>query len=160
MTVGGEAGCYGRCDQLEIRSPAGRPDLGQNGVPETFRLGCADSRLPVQHLTLVGRAWCTLRPERTCDMAATHAKASSTSSTPDQRTFVLDTSVLLSDPHAMLRFDEHEVIIPVVVVTELEGKRHHPELGYFARTALRMLDEFRILHGRLDAPLPVGEKGG
>ncbi|GAA1587505.1 MULTISPECIES: PhoH family protein [Kribbella] len=91
---------------------------------------------------------------------AIHAKASSTSSTPDQRTFVLDTSVLLSDPHAMLRFDEHEVIVPVVVVTELEAKRHHPELGYFARTALRLLDELRILHGRLDAPLPVGEKGG
>ncbi|HET6985441.1 MAG TPA: PhoH family protein [Kribbella sp.] len=93
-------------------------------------------------------------------MAATHAKASSTSSTPAQRTFVLDTSVLLSDPHAMLRFDEHEVVVPVVVVTELEANRHHPELGYFARTALRLLDELRILHGRLDAPLPVGEKGG
>ncbi|MDX2971878.1 PhoH family protein [Kribbella solani] len=93
-------------------------------------------------------------------MAATHAKASSTSSTPAQRTFVLDTSVLLSDPHAMLRFDEHEVVVPVVVVTELEAKRHHPELGYFARTALRLLDELRILHGRLDAPLPVGEKDG
>ena len=93
-------------------------------------------------------------------MAATHAKASSTSSTPDQRTFVLDTSVLLSDPHALMRFDEHEVVIPVVVVTELEAKRHHPELGYFARTALRLMDELRILHGRLDAPLPVGEKGG
>jgi PhoH-like ATPase len=91
---------------------------------------------------------------------AIHAKASSTSSTPDQRTFVLDTSVLLSDPHAMQRFDEHEVVVPVVVVTELEAKRHHPELGYFARTALRLLDELRILHGRLDAPLPVGEKGG
>jgi PhoH-like ATPase len=93
-------------------------------------------------------------------MAATHAKASSTSSTPAQRTFVLDTSVLLSDPHAMLRFDEHEVVVPVVVVTELEAKRHHPELGYFSRTALRLLDELRVLHGRLDAPLPVGEKGG
>jgi PhoH-like ATPase len=91
---------------------------------------------------------------------AIHAKASSTSTTPAQRTFVLDTSVLLSDPHAMLRFDEHEVVVPVVVVTELEAKRHHPELGYFARTALRLLDELRILHGRLDAPLPVGEKGG
>ncbi|WP_350281449.1 PhoH family protein [Kribbella sp. HUAS MG21] len=91
---------------------------------------------------------------------AIHAKASSTSSSPAQRTFVLDTSVLLSDPHAMLRFDEHEVVVPVVVVTELEAKRHHPELGYFARTALRLLDELRILHGRLDAPLPVGEKGG
>ncbi|GAA0622699.1 PhoH family protein [Kribbella sandramycini] len=93
-------------------------------------------------------------------MAATHANASSTSSTPAQRTFVLDTSVLLSDPHALLRFDEHEVIVPVVVVTELEAKRHHPELGYFARTALRLLDELRIQYGRLDAPLPVGEKGG
>ena len=90
---------------------------------------------------------------------AIQAKASSTSSTPDQRTFVLDTSVLLSDPHALLRFDEHEVVVPVVVVTELEAKRHHPELGYFARTALRLLDELRILHGRLDAPLPVGEIG-
>jgi len=93
-------------------------------------------------------------------MAATHAKASSTSSAPAQRTFVLDTSVLLSDPHAMLRFDEHKVVVPVVVVTELEAKRHHPELGYFARTALRLLDELRIQYGRLDAPLPVGEKGG
>jgi PhoH-like ATPase len=93
-------------------------------------------------------------------MAATRAKASNPSSTPEQRTFVLDTSVLLSDPHAMVRFDEHEVVIPVVVVTELEAKRHHPELGYFARTALRLMDELRIKHGRLDAPLPVGEKGG
>ena len=66
------------------------------------------------------------------------------------RTFVLDTSVLLSDPGALKRFAEHEVVLPVVVITELEGKRHHPELGYFARTALRQLDELRITHGRLD----------
>ena len=77
-----------------------------------------------------------------------------------RRTYVLDTSVLLSDPRAISRFDEHEVVLPVVVVTELEGKRHHPELGYFARTALRMLDDLRIKAGRLDAPVPVGESGG
>ncbi|MEX0429088.1 PhoH family protein [Nocardioides sp. DS6] len=76
------------------------------------------------------------------------------------RTFVLDTSVLLSDPGALRRFAEHEVVLPVVVITELEGKRHHPELGYFARTALRMLDELRIIHGRLDEAVPVGEAGG
>ena len=76
-----------------------------------------------------------------------------------RRTFVLDTSVLLSDPKAMLRFAEHEVVLPVVVVTELEAKRHHPELGYFARTALRMLDDLRIKAGRLDAPVPVGDVG-
>jgi PhoH-like ATPase len=80
--------------------------------------------------------------------------------TSSQRTFVLDTSVLLSDPRAMLRFAEHEVVLPVVVVTELEGKRHHGELGYFARQALRLLDDLRVEHGRLDAPLPVGENGG
>jgi len=79
---------------------------------------------------------------------------------PARRTFVLDTSVLLSDPHAMLRFDEHEVVIPVVVVTELEVKRTHPELGYFARAALRLLDDLRVTHGRLDEPLAIGQSGG
>ncbi|WP_033218052.1 PhoH family protein [Kitasatospora phosalacinea] len=80
--------------------------------------------------------------------------------TPDRRTYVLDTSVLLADPLAMTRFEEHEVVLPVVVVTELEAKRHHPELGYFARQALRMLDDYRVRHGRLDEPIPVGELGG
>ena len=79
---------------------------------------------------------------------------------PTVRTYVLDTSVLLADPGALRRFDEHEVVLPVVVITELEGKRHHPELGFFARTALRMLDELRITHGRLDEPVPVGDDGG
>ena len=77
-----------------------------------------------------------------------------------RRTFVLDTSVLLADPGAIRRFDEHEVVLPVVVITELEGKRHHPELGYFARSALRMLDELRVSNGRLDEPVPVGTEGG
>ncbi|WP_179518964.1 PhoH family protein [Nocardioides perillae] len=76
------------------------------------------------------------------------------------RTYVLDTSVLLADPGALRRFEEHEVVLPVVVITELEGKRHHPELGFFARTALRTLDEMRVEHGRLDQPVPVGEHGG
>jgi len=77
-----------------------------------------------------------------------------------RRTYVLDTSVLLADPASFTRFDEHHVVIPVVVITELEGKRHHPELGYFARQALRYLDDLRISHGRLDAEVPVGELGG
>jgi PhoH-like ATPase len=76
------------------------------------------------------------------------------------RTFVLDTSVLLSDPGALRRFAEHEVVLPVVVITELEAKRHHPELGFFARSALRALDELRVTHGRLDEAVPIGEEGG
>ncbi|HEY5031369.1 MAG TPA: PhoH family protein [Actinomycetes bacterium] len=79
---------------------------------------------------------------------------------PSRRTYVLDTSVLLSDPHALLRFDEHEVVLPVVVVSELEGKRAHPELGYFARQALRLLDDLRVSHGRLDEPIPLNDSGG
>ena len=77
-----------------------------------------------------------------------------------RRTYVLDTSVLLSDPSAITRFDEHHVVVPVVVITELEAKRHHPELGYFARQALRILDDMRVEHGRLDTELPVGAVGG
>jgi PhoH-like ATPase len=79
---------------------------------------------------------------------------------PARRTFVLDTSVLLSDPGAFLRFAEHEVVIPLVVISELEGKRNHPELGYFARRSLRFLDELRVKHGRLDEALPVTDAGG
>jgi PhoH-like ATPase len=75
------------------------------------------------------------------------------------RTYVLDTSVLLSDPGALFRFAEHSIVLPVVVVTELEGKRHDPEIGYFARRALRHLDDLRVLHGRLDFPVPIGEGG-
>lgn len=81
-------------------------------------------------------------------------------SAAEVRTYVLDTSVLLSDPHAVLRFDEHEVVIPVIVIVELEAKRSHPELGYFARQALRFLDDMRVSHGRLDQPMPVGSSGG
>ena len=77
-----------------------------------------------------------------------------------RKTYVLDTSVLLSDPRALLRFDEHDVVVPVVVVTELEAKRSHPELGYFARQALRLLDELRVKAGRLDEPIALGNGGG
>jgi PhoH-like ATPase len=73
---------------------------------------------------------------------------------------VLDTSVLLSDPRAVTRFAEHAVVLPLVVISELEGKRHHPELGWFAREALRLLDDLRLQHGRLDKPVPIGEHGG
>ncbi|WBB77468.1 PhoH family protein [Micromonospora sp. WMMD882] len=79
---------------------------------------------------------------------------------PRPEVFVLDTSVLLSDPAAFHRFAEHEVVIPLVVISELEGKRHHPELGWFARQSLRMLDELRIAHGRLDTPVPANDQGG
>jgi len=77
-----------------------------------------------------------------------------------KKTFVLDTSVLLADPGALYKFAEHEVIIPIAVIGELESKRDHPELGYFARAALRALDDLRLTHGRLDKALTVTPEGG
>src|SRR3954451_10472189 len=76
-----------------------------------------------------------------------------------RRTYVLDTSVLLSDPRALLRFEEHEVVLPVVVLMELEAKRNHPELGWAARQALRRLEQLRVSAGSLMEPIPVGERG-
>src|SRR5579862_6394185 len=55
--------------------------------------------------------------------AATNAASSSTKRRkPRRRVYVLDTSVLLADPSAMSRFAEHDVVLPIVVITELEAK--------------------------------------
>jgi PhoH-like ATPase len=79
---------------------------------------------------------------------------------PARVTYVLDTSVLLADPVALSRFAEHEVIIPITVISELESKRDHPDLGYFARAALRALDDLRVKSGRLDQPININDEGG
>ncbi|MGJ1427079.1 PhoH family protein [Clavibacter sepedonicus] len=93
--------------------------------------------------------------------SSTARRASRGEETPQaERTYVLDTSVLLSDPRALFRFAEHAVVIPVIVITELESKRNDPEIGYFARQALRLLDQLREEHERLDFPIEVGEAGG
>ena len=109
------------------------------------------------------------RGERVASSSARRSARQNTSSpdtdrpgepSPRRRTYVLDTSVLLADPGAIVRFAEHRVVLPIVVITELEAKRHHPELGFFARQALRYLDDLRISYGRLDDDLPIGDCGG
>lgn len=74
------------------------------------------------------------------------------------RTYVLDTSVLLSDPRAYAKFAEHEVVIPLVVVKELEGKRNDPVLGYPAREALRGLAD--LISTDEGAGAVVNDSGG
>ncbi|CAN5479206.1 PhoH family protein [soil metagenome] len=99
---------------------------------------------------------CTADPA-TADPATADSAGSTQTRT---KTYVVDTSVLLSDPRAMLRFAEHEVVLPIVVISELEAKRSHPELGYFAREALRLLDDLRVTHGGLAQPVPANDDGG
>ncbi|SDG88957.1 PhoH-like ATPase [Sinosporangium album] len=97
------------------------------------------------------------QPSPVAKRPAARTSPSRRRSAPQRRTYVLDTSVLLADPASLTRFAEHDVVLPIVVITELEAKRHHPELGYFARKALRYLDDLRVRHGRLDDPMPVGD---
>jgi PhoH-like ATPase len=68
--------------------------------------------------------------------------------------------VLLSEPRALTSFAEHHVVVPLVVLSELEEKRHHPELGWAARTALRLLEGFRTKHGSLTEPMVANDDGG
>ena len=77
------------------------------------------------------------RPTHTNTQKCENLLANPRSQNNGRKTYVLDTSVLLADPVALARLAEHEVIIPITVIGELETKRDHPELGYFAREALR-----------------------
>jgi len=103
---------------------------------------------------------CTLADLASPKTTNTTSKAGGRAKRQAERTYVLDTSVLLSDPSSIKRFAEHNVVLPVVVITELEAKRNDPEIGYFARQALRSLDEMRVKHERLDFPIAVGDAGG
>lgn len=77
------------------------------------------------------------------------------------KTYVLDTSVLLSTPKAIFSFAEHSVVLPLVVLKELERKRNDPEIGHMARMALRHLEELRIREGgSLRDGIVVNDAGG
>lgn len=59
-----------------------------------------------------------------------------------RKTYVLDTCVLLADPVSLLRFDEHDVVLPLVVVEELDRQKNRAdEVGANARRAIRTLEE-------------------
>jgi PhoH-like ATPase len=75
-------------------------------------------------------------------------------------TFVLDTSVLLSaGKKALYSFGTNDVVIPFVVIKELENKKNDPEIGYPARSVLRALDELNDA-GDLKVGVPLGEGFG
>ncbi|RJE90788.1 PhoH family protein [Paenibacillus sp. 1011MAR3C5] len=58
--------------------------------------------------------------------------------------FVLDTNVLLHDPQSLFAFDDNEVIIPAIVLEEIDSKKRlADELGRNARSVSRLLDNMR-----------------
>jgi PhoH-like ATPase len=80
---------------------------------------------------------------------------------PSRRTYVLDTCVLLADPHAVLRFDEHQVVVPLVVIEELDRqKTRMDEAGTNARRAIRLLEEHGASQpGGMLSPIPLPSGG-
>jgi PhoH-like ATPase len=76
-----------------------------------------------------------------------------------KKVFVLDTNVLLHDPMAIFHFQEHEVVIPIVVIEEIDTfKKDQTEIGRNARNVSRQLDKLRAL-GNLATGVPL-EGGG
>nr|WP_235558812.1 PhoH family protein [Nocardioides sp. Leaf285] len=76
-----------------------------------------------------------------------------------KKVYVLDTSVLLSAPNAIHQFVEHEVVIPLVVITELEAKRTHVSLGFPAREALRAIEAVSE-RGDINHGVKINDHGG
>ena len=75
------------------------------------------------------------------------------------KTFVLDTNVILHNPDALVSFADNTVILPIEVLEELDRfKRNHDENGRNARIAIRLLDRLRV-HGTPGQGFPL-ENGG
>ena len=65
-----------------------------------------------------------------------------------KRIYVLDTNVLMHDPTALFRFEEHDVFIPMTVLEELDnGKKGTSEVARNARQVSRFINELIEAHG-------------
>ncbi|HWP10109.1 MAG TPA: PhoH family protein [Polyangiaceae bacterium] len=77
-----------------------------------------------------------------------------------KKTYVLDTNVLLHDPHAIKKFEDNDLILPIYVIEEIDQfKRESNERGRNARAVVRLLDALREAGGSLSQGVPVGEGG-
>src|SRR6202035_1008271 len=77
-----------------------------------------------------------------------------------KKNYVLDTNVLLHDPHAIFRFEDNNVIIPIYVIEEVDQfKREGSERGRNARSIARVLDELREKGGSLSKGVMLDSGG-
>src|SRR3989344_5528081 len=76
-----------------------------------------------------------------------------------RKAFVLDTNVLLFDPQALFKFGNNDIVIPMVVVEEIDRfKREMSENGRHARQFSRLIDDMRKEGGQISkgVKLPNG----
>jgi PhoH-like ATPase len=80
----------------------------------------------------------------------------------ERKTYVLDSNVLLHDPSSLFHFEEHEVVIPIVVIEEIDRfKKEQNDLGRNARHISRQLDDLRTTGDEdLAGGVALGERGG
>ncbi|WP_052144614.1 PhoH family protein [Halalkalibacter okhensis] len=76
-----------------------------------------------------------------------------------KKIYVLDTNVLLQDPYSIFSFQDNEVVIPAVVLEEVDSKkRYMDEIGRNARQFSKLIDNLRGM-GKLHEGVPI-ESGG
>jgi PhoH-like ATPase len=77
---------------------------------------------------------------------------------PNKRLFVLDTNVLMHDPTALFRFKEHDILLPMMVLEELDrAKKGVSEVARNVRQVSRFLDELMVKASKeeIDHGLPL-----
>ena len=94
------------------------------------------------------------------DASEPRSTASTAASTATRKHFVLDTNVLLHNPQSIFKFEEHEVVIPLTVIEELDKfKKNNDETGRNSRQVIRSLDKLRGF-GHLFEGVRWNEQGG
>jgi len=102
----------------------------------------------------------TGNPSTSGSKPRTSSKGAGKSGTSVRKHFVLDTNVLLHNPQSIYMFAEHEVVIPLVVIEELDTfKKNNDDNGRNARQVIREIDRLRQV-GRLFEGVPMNDHGG
>ena len=78
-----------------------------------------------------------------------------------KKIYVLDTSALISGGvKTLYNFNNNDVIIPLIVIRELEKKRTDPDIGFIARNILKEIERLRVKYGNtLNQGVPTKNKG-
>ena len=101
-----------------------------------------------------------IRDDQSTGVEPVSVESKRTRSAEDRKCFILDTNVLLHNPSSLFKFAEHEVVIPLTVIEELDRfKKNNDETGRNARQTIRSLDELRG-RGRLLEGVEWNDQGG
>ena len=77
-----------------------------------------------------------------------------------KKNYVIDTSVFLSDPDSVYKFDNNDVFIPLKVLEEIDKhKKRQDSVGFNARKIIKILDGYRA-KGCLVKGVRIGRRQG